>query len=252
MYSDFALVYDRLMADVDYAGWADFYCKLLDRAGVAPGAKIAECACGTGGLTLPLSQHYQITGVDSSQEMLSIAADKLRSAGRQVSLVRQDMRRLRLHSPQDAVLCTCDGLNYLSSPQGARRFFEAANRALKPGGALVFDISSLYKLRHVLGNRTLFKADGDIRYIWQNHWQERHRLLDLRLQIFVSEPDGRYRLIEEAQRQRGYELDALRDALSAVGFGGIRFFGDRHFDTIREDEQRIHALCIKEEEIWTD
>ena len=32
MYSDFALLYDELMEDVDYAGWADYYASLLEEA----------------------------------------------------------------------------------------------------------------------------------------------------------------------------------------------------------------------------
>lgn len=37
MYSDFALLYDELMEDVDYAGWADYYASLLEDAGIPPG-----------------------------------------------------------------------------------------------------------------------------------------------------------------------------------------------------------------------
>ena len=47
MYADFAQVYDRLMQDVDYTGWAVYYMSLLQKAGIEPGALITECACGT-------------------------------------------------------------------------------------------------------------------------------------------------------------------------------------------------------------
>ena len=45
MYTSFAEVYDRLMADVDYPTWAAFYAELLRARGVESG-KICECACG--------------------------------------------------------------------------------------------------------------------------------------------------------------------------------------------------------------
>ena len=148
MYGDFARVYDRLMWEVDYAGWADYYASLLDLADVPRGSAVVECACGTGSLTLSLSGQYRMTGVDISQEMLSVAADKLRAAGRQVPLIRQDMQRLTLHRPQDAVLCTCDGVNYLTGDKALGAFWLPPMPRLRPGGALAFDVSSLHKLRH--------------------------------------------------------------------------------------------------------
>ena len=41
MYTAFASVYDRLMSDVDYAGWARFYQSLLQLYGIHAG-KICE------------------------------------------------------------------------------------------------------------------------------------------------------------------------------------------------------------------
>ena len=63
MYTDFASVYDRLMADVPYREWADYYAGLLKAGGVLNGP-IVECACGTGSLTVELARRYpRITGV---------------------------------------------------------------------------------------------------------------------------------------------------------------------------------------------
>ena len=81
MYEAFAEVYDELMNDIDYEGWADYYVRLLSIYGIRSG-KICECACGTGGLTIPLAARgFSMTGVDLSQEMLWQAAQKSRKAG---------------------------------------------------------------------------------------------------------------------------------------------------------------------------
>ena len=70
MYEGFAELYDELMNDVDYEGWADHYTRLLSIYGIR-GGKVCECACGTGSLTLPLQRRgFQMTGVDLSREML--------------------------------------------------------------------------------------------------------------------------------------------------------------------------------------
>ena len=245
MYGDFARVYDRLMRDVDYAGWAEYYASLLDMSGVPADGLVAECACGTGSLTLPLSVRYRMTGVDISQEMLSVAADKLRAAGRQVPLIRQDMQRLRLHRPQDAVLCTCDGVNYLTDDKALGHFLAAAHAALKPGGALAFDVSSLHKLRTTLGDNTLTNTEGDVHYIWHNAWDERERLLRMRLYLYARQAGNAWALIEEEQVQRGYDEAALTRALQAAGFDDIRIFGDWHLNAPGPQEPRLHVLARK-------
>ena len=88
MYTGFAEVYDQLMNDVNYADWAEFYVQIMNAFGIR-GGKICECACGTGGLTLPLYRKgFHVTGVDLSQDMLWIAAQKARQAG--VTILRTD------------------------------------------------------------------------------------------------------------------------------------------------------------------
>ena len=127
MYTGFAEVYDTLMNDVHYGAWADMYARMMTAYGIPRNAKVCECACGTGGLTLPLQQlGYEMMGIDLSQEMLWQAAQKARKAGFGIPFIRQDMRQLRLHRPVDAVLATCDGVNYLLQDVDAAAFFQSA------------------------------------------------------------------------------------------------------------------------------
>ncbi len=248
MYTSFAEVYDRLMADVDYESWARFYGQMLQRRGV-PGGKICECACGTGGLTLPLQrQGYAVTGVDISQEMLWIAAQKARSAGLLCVFVRQDMRRLRLHRPVDAVLATCDGVNYLTGEKDLADFLGAAHAALSPHGCLIFDVSTPHKLANTLGNRTICEDTPGVTYMWQNRWQPRTACVDMHLCIFVREQDGRYRRMDEEQRQRAWTAEELTGALLRAGFTDIEFYGNSRMRPPREDEERWHVSCVKKEE----
>ena len=83
MYTGFAEVYDTLMNDVHYGAWADMYARMMTAYGIPRNAKVCECACGTGSLTLPLQQlGYEMMGIDLSQEMLWQAAQKARKADR--------------------------------------------------------------------------------------------------------------------------------------------------------------------------
>ena len=214
MYQDFAEIYDQLMSDVDYEGWADYYTRLLSIYGIRNG-KVCECACGTGNLTLPLYRRgFQMTGVDLSREMLWQAAQKSRKNGVAIPFVQQDMRALNLHRPVDAVLATCDGVNYLQTEEDLTSFFRAAKRAIKPGGALVFDVSTPYKLKHILCGGLMCEDTEQITWLWQNTWHERSQTVDMDLCFFIREEDGRYRRTEEHQKQRAWDAETTLNAVT--------------------------------------
>ena len=75
MYDDFAGVYDTLMDDYDYDAWSRHYSELMQIYGKTP-ARIAECACGTGSLTVRFAQAgLHMVGVDLSASMLRRAEE---------------------------------------------------------------------------------------------------------------------------------------------------------------------------------
>ena len=243
MYEGFAEIYDELMNDVNYESWADYYTRLLSIYGVREG-KICECACGTGGLTLPLVRRgFQMTGVDLSREMLWQAAQKARKNGIAMPFVQQDMKALNLHRPMDAVIATCDGVNYLLKEEDLISFFRSARRSIRPGGALIFDVSTPHKLRDILC-AGLFCEDREyITYIWQNTWHERRQCVDLDLCFFIREKDGRYRRMEEHQQQRAWDMNTLKEALWSAGFQSVCIYGNTTLNAAREDDQRWHIAA---------
>ena len=227
MYTAFASVYDRLMADVDYLAWARFYHELMERYGV-PRGKVCECACGTGSITIALSKMgYQMTGVDLSPDMLFEASQKARRTGAMIPFVRQDMRRLHLHRCMDAVLGTNDGLNYLKDASELTDFFRAAFLSVREGGALFVDLSTPYKLEHVLGNHFIGDETPEIAYLWQNRYNRAQGYVDLNLAIFVRQKDETYLRIGEQQRQYAHSAQLLTELMEAVGFTDIRLYGDK-------------------------
>ena len=70
-------------------------------------------------------------------------------------------------------------------------FFRAAKRAILPGGALIFDVSTPEKLSGALGNQTLYSDDERISYIWRNHFDEKSACVRMTLSVFVRRPDGK-------------------------------------------------------------
>jgi len=247
MYQDFAEIYDGLMNDVDYESWAEHYTRLLSIFGIR-GGKVCECACGTGGLTLPLRRRgYQMTGVDLSREMLWQAAQKARKNGMNIPFVQQDMRSLNLHKPVDAVIATCDGVNYLLTEEDLLSFFRAAKRAIRPGGALIYDVSTPHKLKDILCAGLMCEDRPDITYLWQNTWHERSQTVDLDLCFFIRETDGRYRRTEEHQSQRAWDMETLKNVMWKAGFRGVCMYSEATLNPAKEGDQRWHIAAANPE-----
>ena len=245
MYTAFAQVYDLLMADIDYQSWADHYIRLLRMGGQNIGEHCAECACGTGNLTIPLQlKGLKMTGIDLSGEMLEIAMAKARKAGVFIPFVLQNMCQITLSAPQDAVFCTCDGVNYLDR-DSLRIFFSQAFRQLKPGGKLIFDLSTPYKLKQILGNSTLTRSEEHYAYIWENHWTEKNSCVRMALDIFVCNKQNTYTRVEEYQIQYAHDREIICQLLQLAGFQPPRFFHEMTLDPAADTDSRWHVVTIK-------
>ncbi|MBR6767123.1 MAG: class I SAM-dependent methyltransferase [Clostridia bacterium] len=245
-YEAFASVYDALMDDFDYPAWAEYYLELLARSGKVP-KKMCECACGTGSLTVEFAaQGIRVTGVDLSEKMLELAQKKARLNGVQAMFVCQDMCELQLPRPVEAIVCTCDGLNYLTDDERVKAFFERVYASLKPGGVFAFDISSPYKLRNILGNGFFGEERDDVAYLWSNRFDENNQTVTMDLTFFVHEGDELYRRFSENHVQKAHEPGRLEQLLQETGFRDMHIYGDRTFEAPKADEVRIHIAAVRE------
>jgi len=218
-YGKFAAVYDLLMQDVPYAAWARYLAGILSKHGVLPGESLLDCASGTGEFAIRMAQSgYEVTGCDRSPEMLAIAQEKARKAGVKIPFVLQDMRELNLHKPVGAINCACDGVNYLLGDEDLSAFLTSANRVLKPNGLLIFDVSSAYKLEHILGGHTYGDDTKGCTYLWRNRFDPNTRLLEMKLAFFLPKENGPYSRFDERHVQRAYSEEELRTALTRAGF----------------------------------
>lgn len=249
MYDDFAGVYDTLMDDYDYDAWSAYYLSLIDDMLEKRPARAAECACGTGSLTVRFAQAgLAMTGVDLSASMLRRAEEKARKWGVSAAFVRQDMKKLKLPRRVGVILATCDGVNYLTTPADVRAFFAAAYRQLLPGGVLCFDCSSRHKLEEMMGNAFFGEERDGLTILWQNTLNSESHALTMDVTFFVREEDGRYRRFREQHHQRAHDEQEIVSWLREAGFEDIHAYGEMRRDAPKKDDIRIHYTARKPQE----
>lgn len=243
-YNHLAEYYDILMDDVDYEAWCSFIEKIFTTYSLAP-KTILDTACGTGNITIPMAtKGYSLWGVDISEEMLTAAESKARKQKQSIKFVKQNMTELTLNKNFDAVLCMCDGVNYIIEKADLKRYFCNVYDTLSNNGVFVFDISSSYKLTEILGNNTLFQEKNEFCYVWENSYFEDEEILEMRLNFFVPD-QGLYKRMEEFHTQKAYQIDYLKKQLAEAGFSNINVFDDLELNSPKSDSERIFFAAQK-------
>lgn len=242
-YTVLAKYYDQLTTDVGYENWARYiqrHFARLDR----PVRRVVELACGTGSLTHILAeQGYQMTAVDLSPDMLSLAAQKCQ--GQQVLFLCQDMSRLALLEEPDAVLCCLDSLNYVTRPAVLRRTFARVHQALAPGGLFLFDVKTPLALERADGQVYLDETE-DLLCVWRGEYHPRRRVCSYDLDLFTLDSDGLWRRESEYHEEYAYTMDELEDFLAQAGFHSIKQYADQKMTTPKEGAERVFFTAHKE------
>ena len=99
----------------------------------------ADLGCGTGLFARYLNSLWRVPvfGVDVSPAMLRVAASNCRDTN--VTLLRQDIRHLRLPQRVDLVTANFDTLNHLINDGELPVLFQHVYDHLRPGGHFIFD-----------------------------------------------------------------------------------------------------------------
>jgi len=216
-YGKFAEVYDLFMDEIPYEEWGEFLTELLRKYGVKDGL-VLELGCGTGTMTELLARKgYDMTGLDSSPEMLQKALEKRDESGLPILYLCQDMREFELYGTMAAVVAVCDTMNYLLEEEDIIDTLRLVNNYLDPGGIFIFDLKTEHFYRDVLGDRTEAVNEEEASYIWENSYSEEDRINEYALTIFEKRGDGLYEKAEEVHLQRAYGPEEIRALAEAAG-----------------------------------
>jgi SAM-dependent methyltransferase len=142
-YERFGEFYDAVMGDRRAA--AEQIMELI-RAAKPEAKNVLELGCGTGSILKCLQDAYEVSGLDVSGKMLSLARKKVPRS----KLFRQDMVDFRIDGRFDVIFCVFDSINHVRRFSDWKKVFAAVRRHLLPGGCFIFDINTQRKLERLI------------------------------------------------------------------------------------------------------
>jgi SAM-dependent methyltransferase len=218
-YEVLSLIYDRWQKTygADYSTL--ILPRLLDTIGrhSIPTTSMVDVACGTGALGLMMARRgWTVWGVDASERMVEEARRKLRSKRYRATILRQDMRALRLPVQVGLATSMFDSLNHILTSRELLRVFRRVCGSLVPGGHFVFDVNNELCFRK-LWTRTGTIHHRDFTIILENRYESGRKMAYSFVTVFLRNGD-RYRRLGEIVRERCFARKEVRELLETAGF----------------------------------
>ena len=204
-----------------------------------------DCGCGTGDISILLSQNGHIVdAIDTAADMLMVAKEKSHNLGLHINYTIQDIRTFKSHNSYSLITCINDGVNYLTNLNDVELFFENCQKHMDKDGFLLFDISTIHKLKN-MDNQLFAEESDEFSYFWFNEYNEESNLLTMDLTFFTQIEEDIYKRTTEKHIQRGHSKKEISILLKKCGFELVETFGDISPEKPNDESERIHFLAKK-------
>lgn len=242
-YSD--IIYDPYISEKEFAflewGFNNFAKRKVK--------KVLDVACGTGRWTIPLrSKGYEVRGIDTSEDVLTVARSKANSKGVKIPFEMIDVREVNYRNSFDAAICMYDSLSYMLSDKDINASLKRMYESLRDGGVLIFDIGNRISLinRH---------NDFEIR-----HWEKdniriqatsKRRLDEINAVLlhdifWVVDDNGKISTYRELYKFRIITYNEMRRLLEEIGFSEIKCFDEFTARTeVKDKATKLIFVAVK-------
>lgn len=236
-YNALAEYYDKVITEKDRT--APFVRKAILRH-MKEAVTVLELGCGTGEVLSGLVKHYRVSGIDSSGEMLRIARRKLPGT----TLIKGDIRKCRLDSGFDAVICVYDTINHLTLFSEWKKVFANAASMLNEKGLFIFDVNTCYKLMMMERISPLVHCfDGS--YLIMDVKKRSRDVYNWNLKVFSRKSGNMYALTESDIREACFDLHRILPALSQKF--DVLSIEEEDGRKVNEETERIYFICRKKQ-----
>ncbi|WP_175614902.1 class I SAM-dependent DNA methyltransferase [Piscibacillus halophilus] len=246
MYKKMADVYDDLMNDAPYDEWLHFINFLTPTSNI----KILDMGCGTGEIAIRLeNQGYEVKAFDLSEDMIKVAASKVRSQS--VTFFQNDIRTFNLNETFDLIISFCDVINYVTNKNELMDVFSRAYQHLDERGVFSFDVHSESYIDWLVEQEIFSAIENDVSYVWFTEPGGQAGSIEHDLTFFVKQENGLYKRHDERHHQRTFAISEYVDMLKEAGFNKIKTYYDFSQKEITSTEEshdvdRVFFVCHKE------
>lgn len=241
-YSKLAIIYDEIMAHVDYETWAKYISKIIKKW--HPRAtSLLDIACGTGNLLKKLSSYnYNLAGFDASFNMLSQAKQKFNSIENPIPLWVADIRNFALNYSTDIIICTYDSINYVHHLEECSDVFHCVSNVLTNHGLFIFDIcTEKNSIKHFNNFYESYRG-RNYRYSRRSSYDHNLKIHSniLKIEFFDSEMT-----FAEFHEQKIFKISELIEAIERTNFKLCAVLDDFTFRKANEKSLRAHFVLQK-------
>ncbi len=134
------------LAPAKYDKYYDAYATLPERflADLASRGRVLELACGTGRIAIPMAENgLEVTGIDYSEPMVSLARSKAEDRQVRVDWIRDDIRCFDTGKRYGSILLLHNALWHLHNLSDFEECIRCVKRHLLPGGFFIWTSLSL-------------------------------------------------------------------------------------------------------------
>jgi SAM-dependent methyltransferase len=221
---------------------------IVNHLGLRPGQRVLDLGCGPGLYAIRLAERgLRVTGVDISRRSIAFARQQAGQRGLAIDYRCADFLTLDDEAQFDAALQVYGEFGTLT-PASRDDLFRRVARALKPGGRLVFDVSTRqHRQQAAIENRWYavagpgFWKQGD--HLVLEHgfdYPEADAHLD---QYIVIEADGAITVFRNWFID--YTVETITAAVKAQGFAIESVWGDLCGQPYRDGSEWIGVVAVR-------
>ena len=217
----------------------------------AVGDPVLELGAGTGRFLIPIAEAgFRVTGLDSSEPMLTKAADRIADTDFR-ELVKLDLRSMidcdqAPGGPFGVVIAPLNGLMHLTTSAEQRSVLAAARRALDPRGQLLLDLmnpspDALRGIDQALihEGRWWLPDGGRVDKFSSRHIRPSEQIIRTDLWYDIASPDGSLRRVASQYEMRYIHRAEIELMLELAGYPEWELYGSYDLDPYEDGSDRL-------------
>lgn len=235
--------YDDLQINGDTSLWGPYIYGLISDFCKAEDNSVTDLGCGTGVVTNYLaSQGMDVTGVDLSPDMLSIASSGDETGT--VSWICADI------TEYEGPLCGCfistmDTVGHITDPDALSKMFTMVSDSLEEGGVFILDTTTRHHFEESLGENVFYEDYDDFTLLWVNHYDKENKINHAELTLFELCEDDLYERYDGELTARFYSPEEIENMAVKAGLKKLASFGELNREEPKPGDERIFFVFGK-------